>query len=1223
MPRLEPIYKGLCPNCGREISAERLARGLPCAACLPEEPKEADPITVWNMLKARGVEGAYMYLYLLEKAFKDFSSYFEDKYGFSLSSAQRSWARRLLRLESFSIVAPTGVGKTTLLMAYAAYRADVDNWRILYLVPTENLVAQTAERLMGMAREGSVAYYYSSMKASDREAMLKRIGDLDYRILVVTPGFLVRNFDALKKASPYNLIVVDDVDSLLRNSKNIDRTLVLLGFSEEAVNLAFELVQLRLELARALKQGLQRRADELMNEIAQKGFELSKLKEVGVGQGGESTSRGQLVIASATGRPKGVKHLVFREMLGFEVGGGTDYLRNVIDSYVITDDVFESTVSLVKSLGRGGLVFVSQSLGKSLVKVVTERLKQEGVRALHAISNPRRAVEKLQSGEIDVAVGVASRYGALVRGIDLPEVIRYAVFVGVPATRLDIKTALLSPRRLLRALMFAEEKDKAFSDLRKRLEDLLRRYGAETQIVAAVVRGQLEAHGRLEELKNLVLEGSEKVASFLEGILPEEGQAVKIGTMVVRRESGSLWLYSPDAPTYIQASGRTSRLYHGAMTRGLSIVVDRIPELVEALQDRLRWISQAEFVPFESLNVREVEKELEESRKESVAASRKINVVTELIIVESPTKAKTIANFWGRPARRREGNLNIYETTVVDNVTNTVHLITVTASKGHVFDLVASPEKGTLFGVKVTKDSWQPIYISVKRCLDCGYQFAEDTNVCPRCGSARIVDSLGIVETLRKIASEVDRVIIMTDPDREGEKIAWDLYLALRPYNSQVYRSAFHEVTPRAFMEALRTPGQIQQSLVDAQIARRIDDRWIGFITSQFLWSKLGKNWLGAGRVQTPVLGWVIERYSQYKDNLGYKVRVVLPSGTPVTFYTQNQGEAEEASQAQSLTAVTEKIWTEEVNPQPPFTTDELIFEASARLGYSAPLTMKLAQDLFYSGLITYHRTDSTRISDAGIAVARQYLEAHGLAQYFKPRTWGTGGAHEAIRPTRPMSAEEVERAVLDGSLNVPMQLTGAHYRLYQLIFERFIASQMAPATLEKAAVKLTLGALTTEIEATIGILKEGFTVISRPRLETWVQRDIGKEYQVPVTNVKLFRGSLVQLFRSGDLVMLMRKKNIGRPSTYAKVIESNLRHGYIIESKKSKFIIPTNLGRKVYEILMSSPFAPLLTEEESARLEDALDKIEAGQQDVTEFVAKVRDEILEKAKEAGFDIRL
>jgi len=316
-------------------------------------------------------------------------------------------------------------------------------------------------------------------------------------------------------------------------------------------------------------------------------------------------------------------------------------------------------------------------------------------------------------------------------------------------------------------------------------------------------------------------------------------------------------------------------------------------------------------------------------------------------------------------------------------------------------------------------------------------------------------------------------------------------------------------------------------------------------------------------------------------------------------------------------------VWTEEVNPLPPFTTDELIYEASARLGFSAPLTMKLAQDLFYSGLITYHRTDSTRVSDAGIAVARQYLESHGLGQYFKPRGWGAGGAHEAIRPTRPLSAEELERAILDGSVNVPMQLTGAHYRLYQLIFERFIASQMAPAVLEKAVVKLSLGSLTSEVEAVIGVVKEGFTLVSRPRLEAWVSREVGKEYRVQLSGVKIFKGSLTQLYRSGDLVMLMKKKNIGRPSTYAKVLEANMRHGYVIETKKAKFIVPTSLGMRVYDVLTSSPFAPLLSEEASRVLEESLDKIEQGDLKASDFVVSIKDEISQRLKEAGFTLNL
>jgi reverse gyrase len=1214
VPTLLPVYERMCPNCGREITADRLEKGLPCKECLPTEINTNDVIEIGLELSRRGNLKGYNFLYIMERDFREFSKFFEEKYGFKLSSAQRSWARRLLSNESFSIVAPTGVGKTTLLMAYAAFMSSKRGQKVIYIVPTENLVVQTAERLSLMLGDG-VVFYYSSMPKGQRDEMLERIKGGKFSVTVITPGFMTRNFDVLKASAPFDIMVVDDVDSLLRNSKNIDRALMLIGFDEETIQTALKVVQERLELAALEASGRgEERIKQLQSDISSLTLKITEKVLEG--------HKGQLVIASATGRPKGIKHLIFRELLGFEVGGGTDYLRNVIDSYIVTSNVVGTAVEVVRKLGKGGIIFVSQALGKAYVKELVARLSESNVRAVQALTNSRRAVEKLASGEADVAIGVASRYGTLVRGLDLPEVIRYAVFLGTPAIRVELGTALLSPRRLLRALLFLEERDQGFKGYREKLEGLLKSYNVDSNVVAAAVRGQLEARGRLEELKELVLEASAKAAQALSGMLSEDGQVLRIGTMVLRREGDKVWLYSPDAPSYLQASGRTSRLFRGAMTKGLSVVIDSIKDLIDAMQDRLRWMSQASFVEFSSLKLDEVMRDIEESRKET--GNRKtVNIVTELIVVESPTKAKTIANFWGRPARRSEGRANIYETTVVDQETSTVHLIMITASKGHIYDLVVegSTENNSIFGVRFNEHI-EPIYTTIKRCLSCGYQFTEDVDRCPRCGSTAIIDSKGVADTLRKLATQVDRVIIMTDPDREGEKIAWDLYLTMRPYNQSIYRSAFHEVTPGAFMEALRHPGNIAINLVNAQIARRIDDRWIGFTTSQYLWLVMNKNWLGAGRVQTPVLGWIIGRYNEYKDVMGYKVRALLPSGTPVIFYTKSSEDAEEASKLNVAAAITERVWQEDSNPMPPYTTDEMIFDASAKLGYSAELTMKLAQDLFYSGLITYHRTDSTRISEAGMQVARQYLESHGLGSYFKPRSWGTGGAHEAIRPTRPLSAEEVERAILDGSLRVPMALSGAHYRLYQLIFERFLASQMVPATLEKASVTLRLGKLSQSLEVVTSIVKDGYTAITKPKVEGWVQREAGKEYEVPLSNVVMFKGSLVQPYRSGDVVMLMKKKNIGRPSTYAKVIEANIRHGYVIETKRLRFLIPTRLGIEVYKLLSSSPFSTLLDEEASRRLEEGLDLIELGSQDPAKFVLALRDELYRKLSEVNLRLK-
>ncbi|MGC9183327.1 reverse gyrase [Caldisphaera sp.] len=1200
---LDPTFRHLCPNCGKEITSVRLEKGLPCNQCLEVEIENNDPISIGEALRKRGKLYGYSWLYYLEKSYNEFKEYFEKTTSYYLSSAQKSWARRLLYPESFSIVAPTGVGKTTLLMAYTAFRAinGLDR-KILYLTPTENLVAQTAERLKGFINDG-IAFYYSSMPKNMKEDMLLKIEKGDYKVLIITPGYLTKKFNKLKEFSPFGLIVVDDVDSLLRNSKNIDRVLILLGFTQESVETAYKLVTKKMDFSIALSNKKEDKIKQLEQEISD--LQMSLLNS------NNEEIKGQLIIASATGRPKGIKHLIFRELLGFEIGGGTDYLRNVFDTYIISKDMLNEAIQLVKKLGKGGIIFISQSYGKNVVKPLINMLKENGINAIQAITNSRRAVEKLEKGDADIIIGLASRYGTVVRGIDLPEIIKYAIFIGTPARKLEFKTAMISPQRLLRIVMFLEEKNQSYSSLRKSLESFLSKYSEQSPIVAAVLRGEMEAKGILKVLKDLVSNSIDKVYKEMINYIPNDGDRIKIGSFVIRNEKGQLYLYSSDGPTYLQASGRTSRLYHGHMTKGLSIIIDEIPELIESISEKLKYISQANFIKFDELNLDEVKKEIEDSRK--INGGKKVNIVSELIIVESPTKAKTIASFWGKPARRREGNLNIYETTTVDPITNTVYLLTITASKGHVYELIVDDDNESCYGINLIDSTISPIYTSIKKCLKCGYQFTQEVNKCPRCGSSAVITSESILQSIKRLATEVDQIIIMTDPDREGEKIAWDLYLALKPYNKNIYRSAFHEVTLNAVLEALRQPGQIHKGLVNAQIARRIDDRWIGFSTSKYLQNKYSKLWLGAGRVQTPVLGWVIERYNEYKKEMGFKIKVKLPSQNYIYYYTKDKEQAEKAIKEGKLKAITVKVYNEEVNPLPPYTTDALIFDASQKYGYTAQLTMKLAQDLFYSGLITYHRTDSIRISQTGMQIAKEYLEKANLIQYYKPRTWGNEGAHEAIRVTKPLSAQELERAVLERTIRVPVELNQFHYKLYQLIFERFIASQMSSSIIEKAIVKLILGDLEQEKEFNINIVKEGFTIITKPSLENWIKKETNIEYEIPLNDLIYYKGSLIELYKNGDLVMLMKKKNIGRPSTYAKVIESNIRHGYVIESKKKKYIIPTKSGIEIYNDLMESIFKDLLTEESSRILESQLDMIENEKLSPVDFINEIYDEIFVK----------
>jgi len=470
-----------------------------------------------------------------------------------------------------------------------------------------------------------------------------------------------------------------------------------------------------------------------------------------------------------------------------------------------------------------------------------------------------------------------------------------------------------------------------------------------------------------------------------------------------------------------------------------------------------------------------------------------------------------------------------------------------------------------------------------------------------------VYDSRKVSETLRKLASEVDEVIVATDPDREGEKIAWDVYLMIKPYNPNISRGRFHEVTRQAIIEALRGAGPLIDKLVEAQIVRRIEDRWIGFTLSSHLWGVFGKRWLGAGRVQTPVLGWVIDRYEDWKKERGYRVIVTVEKGK-LYFFTKEKEEAARARQEEKVKIRRAEYWEAESNPPPPFTTDSLLYEASRRYGYPARLVMKLAQDLFESGLITYHRTDSTRVSPQGMGVAKAYLEKKGLDHLYKARSWGEGGAHEAIRPTRPIDAEELERAVYDGTLRVPIKLTRAHIKLYRLIFERFIASQMKPSTLVYARVEASLGPLTEVFEGPVDAKGEGYHIVYKPRLYEWA-RGLTAGDEIPVVEVKVVRSSRITLYRSGDVIRIMKEKGIGRPSTYAQAIEANRRHGYIIESKRASYLIPTKTGIQVYAYLVEN-FEELVSEETSRRLEEELESVESGERDPVEVLEGVRARI-------------
>ncbi|RLF25386.1 MAG: reverse gyrase, partial [Thermoprotei archaeon] len=670
---------------------------------------------------------------------------------------------------------------------------------------------------------------------------------------------------------------------------------------------------------------------------------------------------------------------------------------------------------------------------------------------------------------------------------------------------------------------------------------------------------------------------------------------------------------------YIQASGRTSRMFAGGISRGASIVIVDDKKVFEGLVRKSRWIVEdIEWKALEEVNIKELIDEIDRDRniikmlrEGRIRAEFKDPVKSALLIVESPSKARTIANFFGRPSRRRIGRLTVYE------ISTGRYMLSIVASGGHVFDLVMRREG--IYGTRVINGKFIPVYGTIRRCLSCGEQFV-GLDKCPVCKSEEYYDKVDIIRTLEDLAREVDIVLLGTDPDTEGEKISWDIAVSLKPYTKRTNRIEFHEVTKRAILEALEHPRDINTLLVEAQIVRRIEDRWIGFMLSEELWETFGSRRLSAGRVQTPVLGWIIERYNEYRRSIKDFFYLTLENGLRLVLEDYPIKESPKATLEELKDAVctVEKAEFNEVEltPPPPFTTDSMIREASSLLGIEAIETMSIAQDLFEFGLITYHRTDSTRVSSVGRAIAKEYISENIGPDYYQGREWLREGAHECIRPTRPLDVDKLRLLIRDGILRVPRPLTRNHYRLYSLIFNRFMASQMKPAKVVKAHYVLDINGYKKELEGIVEVLYDGFLKMYPLREPLLPRMDQGMKLKV--TSALHQRRPSIKLFSQGEVVDLMRKRGIGRPSTYAKIIRTLLERRYVIESRKKRRLIPTKLGIKVYEFL-SQNYKTLVSEERTRKLEELMDKIELGQEDYQKVIKELYEEMKSFAR-VGYD---
>ena len=1247
-PKPPPIiFNNACPNCGGEITSDRLIIGVPCKKCLKLQlskvkraKKRMDRLEflkyIYENTDLQRGDG-FKKIYELEMEVNRINEISKKISGNRLWSAQKTWAKRLVKGISFSITAPTGLGKTYFGMVAAIYMA-MKGKRTLIVVPTAALVSHVLKKLKEyidkVDSEIVCVGYHARISSQEKAEFLNKLNTGDFNIMVITSKFLARRFSLLEKIF-FDLVFVDDVDALLKSSKNIDRVLFLVGFKQKHIDKALDLVR--------RKQNFM----YLTRKARQRLLELTKKFREEINEYRKKNPVGQVIIASATGAARGLRVKILRELLNFTIGSTRGGLRNIVDSYYLVKKGETDVVkNLMKKLGKGGIIFMYRVKRKLVDKIISDA-EELGLKVGDATKpvNIDVLIEKFAEGELDILVGAASYYGKLARGLDIPQLIRYAIFVGVPHFKFPLeitdKTHPIKGFIILNEVVeLIKDKQKKGKILRLisnfRTKFMRLKMAKKQQIIEAIMEKKKLPTKKLEAIKEIclnVLEAAKELLSDSEIVK----ELKKSPFVEIREIGGRLYIHIPDAKTYIQGSGRTSRLYAGGITKGLAVVVTRRRKLLEALKRRARWyIDKIEWVDFKEMNLKKVLREINRDRKiikeileGKISKEFKELTRSALVIVESPTKAKTIARFFGRPARRSIGGFILYEVATGDYILNII------ATRGHIYDLTLADidmadfeimkkffdTTSYLFGVRVVrkrskrKFEYVPEYDVLGICRDCGKRFTGKYKKCPRCGSTNVISQWEILEAIREVANEVDEILIATDPDSEGEKIGFDIALLLAPYAERIKRIEYHAVTLAEIRRALNNPRDIELKRVEAQLVRRILDRWVGFTFSHLLWRvRRIKNKFyaySAGRVQTPVLGWIIDRFNEYKKNKTYIYIFTLSNGYTVSF-EEREGlkEVWESLKGKKISVKIEDEQIVEMNPFPPYNTADFLKDISMQLKISSTEAMRILQELFESGLITYHRTDSTRVSPEGINVAKEYIQnTYGNLAQFQPRTWGKEeeGAHECIRPTMPVTADTIVRMLQTGELVLAIRFTKRHYAVYQQIFKRFIASQMRPAKVKRAKIRIILGeGLESELEGIISIMEKGFMDVYPINILPSFSGDI---YIKDVDRIKISKSPL---YTESDIIDMMRREGIGRPSTYAIILDILFKRGYIKASPFKKKIFPLKRGITIYNILtrrintyakklkklderLAEELKKFITVEGTRELEREMDEIEKG----------------------------
>lgn len=558
----------------------------------------------------------------------------------------------------------------------------------------------------------------------------------------------------------------------------------------------------------------------------------------------------------------------------------------------------------------------------------------------------------------------------------------------------------------------------------------------------------------------------------------------------------------------------------------------------------------------------------------------------KLIIVESPAKANTIKKFLGSDVK-------------------------VVASMGHVRDLPKSK-----LGVDIEHD-FEPEYINIR-------------------GKAPLINSL------KKDAKSVEKVYLATDPDREGEAIAWHLAYILGIPEDSICRVTFNEITKETVQKCIKEPRKIDMNLTDAQQARRVLDRIVGYQISPILWKKV-KRGLSAGRVQSVAVKLIVDRENEIenfvpeeywniyvtlsKEDNKFVAKLYGQNGKKIELHNEEQVKQILSAIENGKYIVTDvKKGQKKRTPAPPFTTSTMQQEASRKLGFAIKRTMNIAQGLYEGvkvpekgsvGLITYMRTDSTRISEEARAAAKVHITEKYGANYYENRYYktkaGAQDAHEGIRPTYiELTPEKIKDS-----------LTPEQFKLYRLIYNRFIASQMSAAVYDTITANID----TNTENGVYNFRASGQTLKFKGFMTLYVEDKDEKDNEDDETSIpELQQGEEVKKekidskqsftepparYTEASLVKALEEKGIGRPSTYATIISTIIDRRYI--ERQQKQLVPTELG-KVVNKLLTENFKDIINVEFTADIENQFDKIADGKEDwkqvIREFYGPFKQEL-------------